>query len=163
MQTLRATITTNYVTGEQTITYSLTPEQVVGQMQERGETYTIAQGCCSECPYQPNQANPFPRGQERLLVQRMEQATRPYHGHPECIRGAIIRYQRTCILGYEEPVGIPPVPSFIGCYAHYYSHYHENAYYQALREADLIRWYDVRLLPSLKESGLLIMLPGWDY
>ncbi len=145
MKNLQVSIKTWHNTGKREISYSLTPEEFVTGLQAEGEKIYIAQRACSECIYTP----------ERLVasekVQKMEAEYLETHMFPECICGGVARMKR-----------IPGIPDFIGCYAFYYLHWHRNMYLKALREASLIEFYDISVIPTLRESGLLLLDPWID-
>ena len=130
----------DHMTGEETRELTQTPEEFVEQLHQLGECILVTNRGCAECFYTPGYHIP---------KQAQEQRKADPYTIPECL----------CVTGARR-LG-SSVPAFVLCYGFYYTHWHENSYLLAAKEADLISFFDITGLPGLRESGLHLIGPYW--
>lgn len=128
-----------YEDGRCTVTYSMTPKQLIRHLKKHKMHVWIAEGVCRECNFTPERVvhDSHVREMERMYVQEGIV--------PECVIGAVARYRQRS-----------NVPDCVYCYGFYYQHWAKNIFLQALKEAGLISFWNTDDMESVRESGLTV-------
>ena len=99
------------------------------------EPFYVAGSACKECIYTP----------ERLLSDEKTAQAKQILENNQCPLECIC-----CTVAQHRGLMVPDVH----CYAQYYLTWHTNPYLRALKEAGLVRFYDISALPGMRETHM---------